>query len=80
MDDYTATGGGARTYRGNNDGRQPGDPAKAVAVMMKAIDSDRPPLHLPLGPRAYELAERKLAAFAADMATWRGIAIATDFE
>lgn len=78
--DYQATGGRARTYRENNDGRQAGDPAKAIAVMMKAIDAEDPPLHLPLGPRAYELAERKLAAFGADMAAWRDVAIATDFD
>ena len=80
IEDYAATGGGARAYRESNDGRQPGDPAKAVAVMMQAIDAENPPLHLPLGPRAYELADRKLAAFAADMAAWRHVAIATDFD
>ncbi|AMV48311.1 oxidoreductase [Paraburkholderia caribensis] len=77
---YSATGGGARVYREGNDGRQPGDPHKAVAIMMQAIDAGDPPLHLPIGPRAYALAERKLAAFKADMEAWRGVAIATDFS
>ena len=80
IDAYAATGGGARSYRTGNDGRQPGDPDKAVAVMLKAVDAEDPPLHLPIGPRAYELAERKLAALAADMAAWRDAAIATDFD
>ena len=48
--------------------------------MLKAVDAEDPPLHLPIGPRAYELAERKLAALAADMAAWRDVAIATDFD
>ena len=80
IEGYAATAGGARSYRQGNDGRQPGDPDKAVAVMLKAVDAEDPPLHLPIGPRAYELAERKLAALAADMAAWRDVAIATDFD
>jgi len=77
---YSATGGAARDYRQNNDGRQPGDPNKAIAVILQAIDADIPPLHLPLGPRAYELANKKFTAFAADMAAWRDSAISTDFD
>ena len=80
IDGYAGTAGVARSYREGNDGRQPGDPDKAVAVMMRAVDAEDPPLHLPIGPRAYELAERKLAAFAADAMAWRDIAIATDFD
>lgn len=80
IEDYSATGGVARAYREGNDGRQPGDPEKAIAVMLTAIDAQNPPLHLPIGPRAYELADRKVAAFTADMAAWREMAIATDFS
>ncbi len=80
IEGYAATGGSARAYRTGNDGRQSGDPDKAVAVMMKAVDAEDPPLHLPIGPRAYELAARKLAAFAADVTAWRDVAIATDFD
>jgi len=69
-----------RQYRQTNNGRQAGDPAKAVAVMLQAIDSGHPPLHLPLGPRAHAIAERKLEAFRADIAAWRDISIATDFD
>lgn len=76
---YSATRGAARAYREGNNGHQPGDPAQAVAVMMKATDAEEPPLDLPLGPRAYELAERKQGAFRQDMEAWRHIAIHTDF-
>ena len=69
-----------RQYRQTHNGRQAGDPAKAVAVMLQAIDSGHPPLHLPLGPRAHAIAERKLEAFRADIAAWRDISIATDFD
>ncbi len=64
---YAETAGAARAYRGSNDGKQAGDPDKAIAVILKAIDAENPPLHLPLGKRAYGLARAKFAAFAADM-------------
>ena len=47
--------------------------AKAVAVMLRAVDAENPPLHLPIGPAAHGVAERKFAAFRADMAAWRDL-------
>lgn len=80
MREYAASSGQRRSYRDTNDGRQAGDPDKAVAVILQAVDAEEPPLHLPLGPVAYAIAERKLAAFAEDMDAWRDIAIHTDFD
>ena len=77
---YTDTVRARRHYRQTNNGRQAGDPAKAVAVMLRAVDAEHPPLHLPLGPRAHAIAESKLDAFRADMTAWRDISIATDFD
>ena len=76
---YADTSGKLRAYRDGNNGKQAGDPEKAVAVILKAVDAEQPPLHLPLGPVAYGIAEKKLAAFKHDMDAWRGVAIATDF-
>ncbi|MFC4312382.1 oxidoreductase [Steroidobacter flavus] len=80
MSDYGQTAGQRRVYRDSNHGKQTGDPAKAVAVILKAVDSENPPLHLPLGPAAYAMADRKLAAFRKDFDAWRPLAIATDFD
>ena len=80
VDVYAQTAHARRIYRERNDGRQAGDPAKAVAVMLKAVDAEDPPLHLPLGPAAHRIAARKLDAFRADIAAWREVSIATDFE
>jgi NAD(P)-dependent dehydrogenase (short-subunit alcohol dehydrogenase family) len=77
---YAETAGKARAYRSENDGKQVGDPDKAVKVMLKAIDSEKPPLHLPLGPRAYYLAKTKFAAFAEDMQAWEADALPTDYS
>ena len=77
---YAETSGKLRQYRDSNNGRQAGDPEKAAAVILRAVDAATPPLHLPLGPIAHSIAEKKLAAFRADLDAWRDIAIATDFS
>jgi len=78
--DYEQTAGQRRVYRESNDGKQAGDPAKAIAVILKAVDSENPPLHLPLGPAAHAIADRKLAAFRKDIDAWRALSVATDFD
>lgn len=78
MPDYAASS--RRHYRETNDGNQAGDPDKAVAVILRAVDADDAPLHLPLGPVAHAIAERKLASFRRNIDAWRAISIATDFD
>lgn len=78
MPEYAASS--RRQYRESNDGSQAGDPDRAVAVILQAVDAEDPPLHLPLGPVAHAIAERKLAAFRKDIDMWRNISIHTDFE
>jgi NAD(P)-dependent dehydrogenase (short-subunit alcohol dehydrogenase family) len=78
MPEYAASS--RKHYRETNDGHQAGDPDKAVAVILRAVDADDAPLHLPLGPAAHAIAERKLAAFRRDIDAWREVAIATDFD
>ncbi|QDL94098.1 SDR family NAD(P)-dependent oxidoreductase (plasmid) [Paroceanicella profunda] len=78
MPEYAASS--RRRYRETNDGHQAGDPDKAVTVILRAVDADEPPLHLPLGPVAHGIAERKLAAFRKDIDTWRDVSINTDFD
>ena len=80
IDAYAETSGKLRHYRDTNNGRQAGDPQKAASVILKAVDAAAPPLHLPLGPIAYSIVEKKLTSFKADLDAWREIAIATDFS
>ena len=49
-------------------------------MILQAVDADDAPLHLPLGPAAHTIAERKLAAFRRDIDARRDITIATDFN
>jgi NAD(P)-dependent dehydrogenase (short-subunit alcohol dehydrogenase family) len=80
MPEYADTAGVRRRYRADNDGQQAGDPAKAIAVILRAVDSERPPLHLPLGERAYALARTKFAAFLESMDEWEPLALKTAFD
>ena len=77
--EYEATAGQGRAYRDRNDGSQPGDPARGIAVLLKAIDAEQPPLRLPLGADAYGRIRTKLEQFGKDMAAWEAEATATGF-
>ena len=79
MPEYAKTAGVFRTFRANNDGKQVGDPDKAVKVILKAVDAENPPLHMPLGARAYALARTKIAEFTQDIDAWEAVAKATDY-
>ena len=68
----------AYLYGGN--GSQPGDPAKAAAVMIAAVESATPPLRLVLGADSYGACESKIAAVRADLDAWRTQGLATAFE
>lgn len=61
-------------------GNQPGDPEKAAEVMIRVLEEGTAPLHLFLGADAYQLAEQKLAAVAADLASLKPLATATAFQ
>lgn len=78
MPEYAASS--RKHYRETNNGNQAGDPDKVITVILQAVDADDAPLHLPLGPIAHAIAERKLAAFRSDIDAWRDISIATDFD
>jgi hypothetical protein len=41
-------------------------------TFMKAVDSEKPPLHMPLGTRACALARTKIAEFTQDIDSWEG--------
>ena len=62
------------------DGNQPGDPEKAVAVMIRMASEPNPPLHLFLGQDAYDLAHQKIEAVQKDLEDWKEMGTATAFE
>lgn len=60
-------------------GHEPGDPDAAARAILLAVDADKPPLRLPLGPDAVAVVERKLAAGAKELAAWRSVALDTTY-
>jgi NAD(P)-dependent dehydrogenase (short-subunit alcohol dehydrogenase family) len=62
------------------DGPNAGDPAKAVKVIIEAVESENPPFRLPLGLFAYEAIEAKLENVKEEIAIWRERAIQTNFD
>ncbi len=63
----------------DNDGKQPGDPRKAALAMIKAVESDNPPLRLPLGEDSILAIEAELENVKKDIAPWREIGVETTF-
>lgn len=76
---YAGTAGASRDRLAAMAGKQPGDPARAAAGIIQAVDSPKPPLHLVLGSDAYHRARQMLDAFSADLEAWKTVAIGADF-
>ncbi len=62
------------------DRKQVGDPKKAARVMIDVVESENPPLRLPLGELAIQRIETKLENVRKDFAPWRQAGLDTDFD
>lgn len=78
--EYAETVGAMADYQRNYNGRQPGDPAKAAAVVVHIASLDTPPLRLLLGSDAAAAVERADAARMEADRAWRVVSQSTDFE
>ncbi len=77
--DYAITAGANKdTIRGYS-GNQPGDPVKAAEAIIKAVESDNPPLRLLLGVGALKGARNKIAELQKDYDAWEATTIGADF-
>lgn len=68
-----------REFLGQSDGRQAGDPAKAVAAIVNALDAEETPMRLVLGRGAYDLVTTVLKGRLAEVETWCETSRAVDF-
>jgi NAD(P)-dependent dehydrogenase (short-subunit alcohol dehydrogenase family) len=80
IDDYADTVGRTRAMAEAGDGTQPGDPAKAAAVILAALAAENTPLHLPLGNDGVEAVLGHLDAVRAEVTAWEKAARDTTFD
>jgi NAD(P)-dependent dehydrogenase (short-subunit alcohol dehydrogenase family) len=69
-----------RGMREHYHGTQQGDPAKAAAAIIAAVESPNPPVHLLLGPDALQYVRGKVAAFSEEISTWEALSSGTNFD
>lgn len=77
--DYSTTIGVRRKSLAESSGKQPGDPARGAAAIIKAVDAPEPPLRLLLGTDAYDLAVERLAFLRKGFDAWKTVTTSTDF-
>lgn len=77
---YAGTVGATRRAVAEGDGTQPGDPAKAAALILAALDAEHTPLHLPLGDDAVTAVLDHLDRVRGDVAGWEKRARDTAFD
>ena len=80
LPEYGSVVGGMRQWMKENDGKQPGDPRKAAEAMIRAVESDDPPLRLMLEADAYGLWDQKRQAMQAELDKWRDVGVNTAFD
>ncbi|HEY4077052.1 MAG TPA: oxidoreductase [Rhizomicrobium sp.] len=78
--DYAGTVGVVARFQRDFDGKQPGDPARAAAIILGIAEMEKPPMRLVLGRTAYEGVEKNDAAKLAELRAWRETSLSADFE
>ena len=78
--DYADTAGKRRKENDTVHGTQKGDPAKAAAALLAAVDSDAPPYLLLLGDDASDWFRAALDALRSEVDEWESVSRSTDFD
>jgi NAD(P)-dependent dehydrogenase (short-subunit alcohol dehydrogenase family) len=80
IDDYAGTAGQRRKENDTMDGNQAGDPAKAGAAIVTAVESSEPPAFLLLGPDALALYRYTADARTSEIANWEELTSGTNLD
>ncbi|HKZ68278.1 MAG TPA: oxidoreductase [Chitinophagaceae bacterium] len=78
IDDYAPSAHANKDSIRGYSGNQPGDPVRAVKAIVKAVESENPPLRLLLGAGALKGAHNKLAELQKDFDAWEEITLGAD--
>lgn len=77
--EYDETVGQTVRFQREYNGKQPGDPVRAAAVVIRLVAENDPPLRIVLGNDAYSAAENNELAKIALATKWKDLSISTDF-
>jgi NAD(P)-dependent dehydrogenase (short-subunit alcohol dehydrogenase family) len=77
---YADTVGTTRAYVDATGGTEPGDPRKAAAAILAALDAPQPPLRLALGADAVEAIRAKHERLRDDLDGWEAASRGTGFD
>ncbi len=80
MPDYAGTAGKFAAFLKNVDGKQPGDPERAAALIVKMVRDGQSPLRLPLGKYAVKKIRDTASARLRELESWEQEAKETDFS
>jgi NAD(P)-dependent dehydrogenase (short-subunit alcohol dehydrogenase family) len=80
INDYQATVGPMRSGADSLHGHQPGDPKKFAAVIIQLANTERPPVHLPVGKDTIDLYRSNAASMAQEIEAWLPVATSTDHD
>lgn len=78
--DYAETAGKRRKENDTAHGTQKGDPAKAAAALIEAVESGRAPFMLLLGNDSSDAFRASLHSLLAEVDEWEALSRSTDFE
>ena len=78
--EYDSTVGASVRFQRNYNGKQPGDPAKAAAVLLHVASLSDPPLRLLLGSDSYAAAEKSALEKLESDGRWKELSLSTDYS
>jgi NAD(P)-dependent dehydrogenase (short-subunit alcohol dehydrogenase family) len=79
IEDYATTAGQNKNNIRGDSGNQPGDPVRAAKAIIKAVESENPPMRLLLGAAALKGARNKLNELKKDFDAWEETTVGADF-
>ena len=79
IEDYAPSAGKNKSDIRGYSGNQPGDPVRAAQAIIKAVNSENPPLRLLLGAAALKGARNKLVQLQKDFDAWEETTVGADF-
>ena len=78
--DYAETVGKMRELATQVSYKQPGDPAKLAAAVVRLAASPKPPVHLLLGKDTLTAYQTKASSLAKEIAEWQDVITGTDYD